>query len=176
MFGFTGALLIGFLLTSVLYGVSALQVNIGFLVHLYFTLQIFRLSEERVKWWLASFIGFLAFAQFGLGIITSAFLIIKKDFVKFKSLSMSSVLPFVILALLSDIMIATALCMLLRGNRTEFKRTKTLLNKLIIYAINRCVLILVVALTEGILVGGVDSPINHRPLELFTIPAVLCLA
>ncbi|KAH0588393.1 hypothetical protein H2248_004247 [Termitomyces sp. 'cryptogamus'] len=184
-----------------------INVNIAFLVHVFFTLQIFRFSKVGVRWWLASFTGLLSFAQFSLGIgayanhreytvplcfrqspqpfcqgerylttdssidpfVFSDCRIIKRDFSKFKSLSTMSVLPFVILALLSDMVITTALCMLLRGQRTESKRTNTLLNKLIKYAINRCVLILIVALAEAIIFC-----VFPYSLWLWTLDFVLC--
>ena len=49
-------------------------------------------------------------------------------------------LPFGVLAILSDILIAAALCLLLANNRSEFDDTNTVVNRLIVYAINRCVL------------------------------------
>ena len=51
-----------------------------------------------------------------------------------------AVLPFGVLAILSDILIAAALCLLLASNRSEFDDTNTVVNRLIVYAINRCVL------------------------------------
>jgi len=50
------------------------------------------------------------------------------------------VVPFGAAAIFSDIMIAATLCIILDHNRTGFENTNTLINKLIIYAINRCIL------------------------------------
>lgn len=44
------------------------------------------------------------------------------------------------MAILSDIMIAVTLCLLLASNRSEFQDTNSIINHLIIYAINRCIL------------------------------------
>lgn len=48
--------------------------------------------------------------------------------------------PFGIVTVLSDIFIAVALCMLLGGNRSAFEDTNNIINKSIVFAINRCIL------------------------------------
>ena len=48
--------------------------------------------------------------------------------------------PFGVAAVLSDIIIAVALCVLLGSNRSSFDDTNSLINKLIVFAINRCIL------------------------------------
>jgi len=60
-------------------------------------------------------------------------------------------MPFGICSVLSDVLIAGALCVLLHGNRTSFHNTNTLVTKLIVYAINRCLLTSAVAVAEVIL-------------------------
>lgn len=49
-------------------------------------------------------------------------------------------LPFAVTAILSDVFIALALCLLLDSNRSEFQDTNNVINKLIVYAVNRCIL------------------------------------
>lgn len=51
-----------------------------------------------------------------------------------------AVVPFGICAVLSDIFIAVALCVLLWRNRSAFKDTNEIINGLIVFAINRCIL------------------------------------
>ncbi|PPQ70253.1 hypothetical protein CVT24_013078 [Panaeolus cyanescens] len=58
--------------------------------------------------------------------------------------------PFAIFAVLSDILIAAALCVLLHGSKTGMKRTNAIITTLIIFAINRCLLTSVVAIIEVI--------------------------
>ncbi|KAL4078087.1 hypothetical protein J3A83DRAFT_1728184 [Scleroderma citrinum] len=58
--------------------------------------------------------------------------------------------PFAVTAVLSDIFVAGALCILLRGKRSPFFETNVLVNTLIIYAINRCLLTSLVAIIEVI--------------------------
>ncbi|KIO09736.1 hypothetical protein M404DRAFT_996593 [Pisolithus tinctorius Marx 270] len=56
--------------------------------------------------------------------------------------------------ILPDVLITVSLCILLYegGSYSVFPRTKRLLNTLIIYAVNRCLLILLVALAESVAV------------------------
>ena len=84
----------------------------------------------------------------------------KKDFTRFKEVTVGAIfkknhvearlfkllvqlvaaVPFGVTAVLSDIFIAIALCVLLGSNRSAFEDTNNVINKLIIFAINRCIL------------------------------------
>ncbi|KAJ3856117.1 hypothetical protein EV368DRAFT_79029 [Lentinula lateritia] len=74
-----------------------------------------------------------------------------KSFSRLGEVTYNCVIPFGVFAILSDIVIASALILLLRRSRTEFGDTNSLIKKLIVYAINRCVLTSVVAILEVIL-------------------------
>ncbi|KAF9063907.1 hypothetical protein BDP27DRAFT_1451026, partial [Rhodocollybia butyracea] len=62
-------------------------------------------------------------------------------------------LPYAITQLPVDFAIAGSLCILLYKKRTGFQRTRTLINTLILYAVNRCIFTSVVALVEALAVG-----------------------
>jgi len=126
------------------------NVIIAFLVHIFFTVRIFRLSSRRVRWWLMPIIGLFVLAHVCFGIETVVFLFIKKELRKLTEITLIAAMPFALCAVLSDISIAAALCVLLYGSRTGFRRTNTLINTLMVYAINRCVLTSVVAVAEVI--------------------------
>jgi len=79
-----------------------------------------------------------------------AFLATKKEFALFKEVTLIAAVPFGITAVLSDIIIAIALCILLGSNRSSFEDTNNIINKLIVFAINRCILISAAALAETI--------------------------
>ncbi|GLB44355.1 hypothetical protein LshimejAT787_1602850 [Lyophyllum shimeji] len=128
----------------------AVNVTIAFLVHVFFTVRIFRLSSRRVRWWLTPIISLLVLAHFCFGVETVVFLFLKKRFDKLNEFTLFAAMPFALFAVLSDIFIAAALCVLLYGSRTGFRRTNTLVNTLMVYAINRCVLTSVVATAEVI--------------------------
>ncbi|KAI6106589.1 hypothetical protein EV401DRAFT_2077880 [Pisolithus croceorrhizus] len=61
-----------------------------------------------------------------------------------------SATPAVSAVVLAEVLITTSLCVLLydSGSRSAFPRTKRLLNTLIIYAVNRCLLTLLVTIAQ----------------------------
>ncbi|KAJ8522209.1 hypothetical protein ONZ45_g1149 [Pleurotus djamor] len=75
---------------------------------------------------------------------------IKKEFSRIPEITLVAATPFAIFAVLSDVAIAAALCVLLHGSRTGFRKTNTIVTQLIVYAINRCILTSVVAIIEVI--------------------------
>ncbi|KAI6104405.1 hypothetical protein F5141DRAFT_1237962 [Pisolithus sp. B1] len=86
----------------------------------------------------------------GFGIETVVFMFIKKQLSSLSQLTYYAVTPFGAALVVSDVFIAVALCLLLRENSslTVFPRTKHLINILMIYAINRCLLTSAVAIAE----------------------------
>ncbi|CAA7267161.1 unnamed protein product [Cyclocybe aegerita] len=128
----------------------AINVIMAFIVQCFFTQRIFKLSPLDRRWWIAGIIGFFVFAHFVFGIQTVVYLFIKKQFSRLKEVALNNALPFGISAIISDITIAAALCMLLRNSRTTFEDTNTVINRLIIFAINRCILTSAMAILETI--------------------------
>ncbi|KAJ8692916.1 hypothetical protein PTI98_010182 [Pleurotus ostreatus] len=59
-------------------------------------------------------------------------------------------MPFAVAAILSDVLIAASLCYVLGSTKTSFNGTQNILNKLIIWSINRCILTSAVAIVETI--------------------------
>ncbi|KAK7051016.1 hypothetical protein VNI00_005128 [Paramarasmius palmivorus] len=82
---------------------------------------------------------------------TVVYFFLLKDFSRLKEANHQAVVPFGVTAILSDIVVAAALVLLLDRARTEFQETNSIINKLIVLAINRCVLTSVVAVLEVIL-------------------------
>lgn len=128
----------------------AINLLIAIIVQVYFALRIFRLSGQKFRWWLTGFILVLVFAHFALGIETVVLIFIKKKLAKLDEITLIAAMPFALFAVLSDVAIAASLCVLLNGHKTTFKRTKALVNTLIVYAINRCLLTSIVAVVEVI--------------------------
>ncbi|PFH52953.1 hypothetical protein AMATHDRAFT_55837 [Amanita thiersii Skay4041] len=133
-----------------LYTSIAINILMAFISQFYFTVKIYHLSPPKVKIWLTGVIGLSVVAHFCFGIETVVFFFLKKEFARLKEVLFESVLPFGILAIASDIFIALALCILLHGSRSDFVETNNLINKLIVIAINRCVLTSAVAVIEVI--------------------------
>ncbi|KAF8962751.1 hypothetical protein BDZ97DRAFT_1091787 [Flammula alnicola] len=132
----------------------AINVILAFIVQAFFTHRIFLLCSVGKRNWVTGVIGFFVIAHFGeqhfefdmirqglqpsrkvFGIMTVVNLFVKKRFILLQEVSLSSVVPFGIATILSDIMIAVAL----------------VINKLIIFAINRCILTSAVAIVEMII-------------------------
>ncbi|KDR76332.1 hypothetical protein GALMADRAFT_247721 [Galerina marginata CBS 339.88] len=122
----------------------------AFIVQAFFAHRIFILCSPEKRWWVAGVIGFFVVAHFAFGLKTVVYLFITKEFARLQELSASSIVPFGITTIISDILIAVALCILLHSNRSEFGDTNTIINKLILYAINRCILTTAVAFAETI--------------------------
>ncbi|KAF9048724.1 hypothetical protein BJ165DRAFT_1462135 [Panaeolus papilionaceus] len=123
----------------------------AFIVQCFFTQRIFQLCSPKFRWWVASVIGFFVFAHFVFGIETVVFLFIKKQFSKLKEVSLSSAVPFGVSAIISDILIAVALCVLLGSKRVGFDDTNSIIDRLMIFAINRCILTSAIAIIETIM-------------------------
>ncbi|KAF5359597.1 hypothetical protein D9756_003383 [Leucocoprinus leucothites] len=102
--------------------------------------------------------GIIVLAHLCFGMETVIFFFIKKQFIRLKDISLIAATPFGITAILSDIVIALALCILLHSNKSEFEDTNHIINKLIVYAINRCLLTSVIAVIEVVLFGVIPNP------------------
>ncbi|KAG1847202.1 hypothetical protein DFJ58DRAFT_798423 [Suillus subalutaceus] len=137
-------------------GVWSLFISLGLnllmavLVQTYFAFRICYLTRSNIRWWLTSFLMLVVLAHFAFGLETVILMFIKKEFSALSEITLYAATPFAITAVLSDVFIACSLCILLHGNRSPVIETNTLVNTLIIYAINRCLLTSVVAVAEVI--------------------------
>lgn len=141
-----------------LYATVAINVLVAFISQSFFTMRIHKLSPEQHKWWISGSIGIIVLAHLCFGMETVIFFFIKKQFIRLKDISLIAATPFGITAILSDIVIALALCILLHSNKSEFEDTNHIINKLIVYAINRCLLTSVIAVIEVVLFGVIPNP------------------
>jgi Family of unknown function (DUF6534) len=82
---------------------------------------------------------FTRFKEVTVGIIFLKKFTLRQDCSKML-VQLIAAVPFGIAAVLSDIIIAVALCVLLGSNRSSFDDTNSMINKLIVFAINRCIL------------------------------------
>ncbi|KAI6021793.1 hypothetical protein BKA83DRAFT_408923 [Pisolithus microcarpus] len=145
--------------TSLAYGVwslfasVAVNLTIACAVQAFFTVKIFYLCRPRLRWIVTVPIIITVLLHLGFGIETVVLMFIKKQLSSLSQLTYYAITPFGAALVVSDIFIAVALCLLLRENSslTVFPRTKQLLNILMIYAINRCLLTSLVAIAEVVL-------------------------
>jgi len=125
------------------------NVAIAFLTQCFFIHRLHQLSGG--KWWITGPILVSVLAHLCFGIETMIELFQKKDFDRLSEITYIAALPFAVLAVLSDILITVALCVLLHNSRTGFRSTNSMLNLIIVYAINRCLLTSVVAIIEMVM-------------------------
>ncbi|EGO21272.1 hypothetical protein SERLADRAFT_398846 [Serpula lacrymans var. lacrymans S7.9] len=104
---------------------------------LYYMKIIFRLSGNRLRWWLTGFIAIPVTLHLAFGLEFSVRMFLSPKLAGSQAFISSSILPFYILQIIADGLIAVALCVLLHIKRTGFKRTGHMLNALMIYAASR---------------------------------------
>jgi hypothetical protein len=106
---------------------------IALFVQLFLTMRIWRLSERSIP--LTVTVLFLVFSEFGCIIAYSIKSLSFTTFAEITSLKRLSITVNA-LAALGDVLIAAALCYLLHSSRTGFQRSDTIINKLIVFAVN----------------------------------------
>lgn len=146
-FGNVAALAVG---TWSLYASLAVNLCIAVLVQMFFSVRIFYLCRPEIRWIVSVPIVLMVVAHFGFGIETVVFMFMKEQFKSLSQITYYAATPFAVTAVLSDIFIAVALCILLYGKRSPFFQTNVLVDTLIVYAINRCLLTSLVAIIEVI--------------------------
>ncbi|KJA26609.1 hypothetical protein HYPSUDRAFT_52474 [Hypholoma sublateritium FD-334 SS-4] len=108
------------------------------------------LCPKKYRFWVTSIIGLAVFAHFAFGVEVVILMFIRNDLAKLSDLKFIAAVPFAIFAVLSDTMIAGALCYFLHDCRSEVfsKRANSIISILIIYAVNRCLLTSAVTVAE----------------------------
>lgn len=135
----------------------ALNVTTAFIVQSFFTERIYRLSSPKTRIWFSGLVAVSVVAHFAFGI---AAVVRFFKIPRMTQLHSESFVPimFAVSAILSDILVAGALCVLLDNSRTGIRTTDNLLNQLILYAVNRCVLTTAVAIAEVVCFKYVKHP------------------
>ncbi|KAI6097648.1 hypothetical protein EDD17DRAFT_1512819 [Pisolithus thermaeus] len=122
-------------------------------VQCFFAHQIYHLCRPRVKWWVTApvILSVVVAFGFGMGTLISAHRLVNNQTSVVTQMTVVlltgdlfyGVIPAVTVGALAEILITILLCILLydRRSNSALSRTKRLLNTLIIYAVNRCLLI-----------------------------------
>jgi len=121
-----------FLVWSILMEALFTGVN-GALVQSFFTMRVWRLSHGN--WFLTGLIAFLIVCCAGCG---TGWVVVSMRLQTYEQLLRISPLTITINALSTtiDILIASSLCILLQRARTGFKKTDTVINRLIVFVVN----------------------------------------
>ncbi|EMD38581.1 hypothetical protein CERSUDRAFT_113765 [Gelatoporia subvermispora B] len=139
---------------ALFHGIWSLDVSvlintlIACIVQTFFTQRVYQLTPQPWKYPVTGLIGATVLAHFALGLETTVKFFQIQDFSRLSEISFSAALPFAIMAVLSDVAVAAALCILLHNSRTVYHSTNHILYKLMVFAINRCVLTSLVAIVE----------------------------
>ncbi|KAI6021889.1 hypothetical protein BKA83DRAFT_4289423 [Pisolithus microcarpus] len=117
-------------------------------VQCYFAHKIYHLCPPRLGWLVTAPIILFLLTHFD--ILTTTYRFANDEFDFLPKIRFSALIPCSAALVLVEVLITLSLCILLyeNGSHSAFPRTKRLLNTLIIYAVNRCFLILLVALAE----------------------------
>ncbi|KAI6107215.1 hypothetical protein EDD16DRAFT_117420 [Pisolithus croceorrhizus] len=141
--------------TSLLYMVWSLpasvlvHVTVAIVVQCFFMRQIHYLCRPQVRWWVAAPIILSLLAETGFGMAAIIMFVNNKTSLSIQ-ISFYTGTPGLAVVILAEILITVSLCTLFydNGSSSVFPRMKCLLNTLIIYAVNRCLLTLLVAIAE----------------------------
>ncbi|KAI6018997.1 hypothetical protein BKA83DRAFT_1636348 [Pisolithus microcarpus] len=128
----------------------------------FFAHKIYHLCRRRLLRWLAILpIVLLILVYFGFVTGTAVEILVDNtlDFASETRFYTST--PATLAVVLAEVLITISLCILLydSGSHSPFPRTKRLLKALVVYAINRCLLTLIVTIAEVIVVVDSNCPV-----------------
>ncbi|THH07056.1 hypothetical protein EW145_g3639 [Phellinidium pouzarii] len=151
------------------YGIWSLYLSIGVNVSIAFVVQCFFIHKihglSGRNWYLTGPLSIVVLLHLAFGFETMAEFFIKKRLNSLAQLTYIAALPFAVAAVLSDIAIVVALCLLLQHNKTSFRSTNVLLNYLIVYAINRCLLTSIVAISEVVVFATIPNSFWYLAID-----------
>ncbi|KAI6159074.1 hypothetical protein EDD17DRAFT_922609 [Pisolithus thermaeus] len=122
---------------SVLTNIFMVSVIQCFFVH-----RIYCLCRPQLKWLVTAPIMLFVLAQFGLGMGTAVLGLIDHRSGILKQITYYDMTPAWVIIIVAEVLITVSLCVVSNSSSSGpmFSRTKRLLNTLIIYAVNRCLL------------------------------------
>ncbi|OBZ74742.1 hypothetical protein A0H81_05750 [Grifola frondosa] len=123
-----------------LYANYAVNLVVCVLVQIHFTRTIYHLCQNRWRLWLTGLLTVLTIAHLGLGMATTVLIFKAWELSKVQAATDITLIPLAAARIASDLVIAISLCVLLHTHRTGVKRTNSVINTLIVYAINRFLL------------------------------------
>ncbi|KAI6165850.1 hypothetical protein EDD17DRAFT_104222 [Pisolithus thermaeus] len=125
------------------------------IVQIWFARTIHCLCRRQLRWLVTVPIALLVLAHIGFAMATAIVIFVKGTIGFVSYTRFYTTTPAASSIALAEVLITTSLCTLLRGSRSDMPRMKHLLNTLIIYAVNRCLLTLPVVVAMAVL--GTDN-------------------
>ncbi|KAI6107467.1 hypothetical protein EDD16DRAFT_107762 [Pisolithus croceorrhizus] len=126
-------------------------------VQFFFAHKIYRLCRREVRWLVTVPIILLVLVMYGSGMVVVVLMFVDHKTSTLTETWYYTVTPSAATVVAAEVLITVSLCILLYdgSSYSPFPRAKRLVNTLIIYAINRCLLALLVSL--GVLAVNVDQ-------------------
>ncbi|KAI6101526.1 hypothetical protein EV401DRAFT_2201663 [Pisolithus croceorrhizus] len=120
------------------------------IVQCFFVHKVYHLCRSQLKWFVMAPIMLLVLAQLGFNLAIVVVMLVNNTTTNALRTRFYTVTPTVSVVALAEVLIAVSLCILLYdgGSHSAVARMKRLLHTLIIYAINRCLLTLVVGIAQ----------------------------
>ncbi|KAI6154485.1 hypothetical protein EDD17DRAFT_1071964 [Pisolithus thermaeus] len=128
-------------------------------IQCFFAHQIYRLCRPRLKWFVTVPIMLFVLAQFGFGIGTAVLEFVSHGSGVLEQITYYDVTPAWAIIAVAEVLITASLCVVFYSSSSGpmFSRTKRLLNTLIIYAVNRCLLTSLVAVADLVVTNEVKN-------------------
>ncbi|KAJ7185596.1 hypothetical protein C8R46DRAFT_382943 [Mycena filopes] len=124
-----------------------------FIVMVYFLSIIFRASAKNLRWWLVVPNLCAVLVHMGFGFTSAVQILHAHNVLDIPVFTRGTFLPSGITQACADVLLASSLCFVLYDHRTDFNSTNSIINTLIVYAVNRCLLTTGVALCSVLLIA-----------------------
>ncbi|KAJ7185594.1 hypothetical protein C8R46DRAFT_1061115 [Mycena filopes] len=108
-----------------------------FSVMIYFLSVIYRFSTLKLRWLLVVPTLCAILLHIGFGFASSVHILNARSLLDIPTFTRNLFLPMAITQVAADVLLASCLCFVLYDQRSDFQRTNSVLNTLMIYAINR---------------------------------------
>ncbi|KAJ7927573.1 hypothetical protein B0H13DRAFT_1970947 [Mycena leptocephala] len=116
------------------------HILVAFLVMTYFLSIIFQFSKPKLRWWLTVPNAIAILLHIGFGIESVIHLLQTRSLFDLPAYTKVSFMPMAVTQAVADVLLASSLCFVLYNHRTAFKKTNSVVDTLMIYAVNRCLL------------------------------------
>jgi len=141
-----------------------LNVIIAFVVQCFFTKRVWALGRSKI---FTTIVAIIVLAHVVFGLMTMSEMFIKHRLSRLSEITLFPVTPFGVAAVGSDIVIAAALCYYLHNVRTGVRSTEHLIDTLMIYAVERCLLTSLFAIVEIICFSALPGTLIYLAIDFF---------
>lgn len=131
----------------------------------FFTVRLHSVMGRKARNWMIPLIATVVVLHFAFGAETAILGMVIQVFTEFQKKTSISAVPFAVFAVVSDFLIAGSLCVTLQKTRSYFMTTNNIINQLMIFSINRCLLTAGAAVIEIILFSALPDALWYLALD-----------